>query len=280
MQTLSPPPVVVGVSGSPASQWAVEAGAREAAMHGCPVHLVHVFNWLPTFSRPGEAVPRPDREELLRRAVVVAAREAPAATITTHVLEGSAVTGLLRNSRTAAMIVIGDGRLCDRVCLPHDAVAAQVAARALCTVMVTRAAPPSGGPILAGVTASASGERTLDFAFDAAARHQTSVLVVHAWDGESRDRDQCVSALTDLVAARENKYGVEAHLRVLTGDPIPVLRRASEEAALVVVGARGDRAYRGLLGSASQTLLHHSPAPVVIVRGLMPAVVHAASTPG
>ncbi|RZU53220.1 nucleotide-binding universal stress UspA family protein [Krasilnikovia cinnamomea] len=271
----SRPSVVAGVSGSPSSQRAVEAAAREAARHGCPLHLVHAFNWLPTLTALASVNPGPAGQKLVRAAAAAAARVAPDLSVTTQLVEGSAVTGLLRKSHAAAMTVIGDGDLNSRICLPRDAVATQIVARAPCSVMVTRAAPLSDGPVLVGVNGSAASELALDFAFDAAAQRTTNLIIVHVWDSATcteQDHALRVSALARLVAAREDRYPLAADVRVLEGEPATVLRYVAQDAGLVVVGARGRQAYGGLLGSVAQTLLHHSPAPVVIVRGLMPTM--------
>jgi nitroreductase len=55
---------------------------------------------------------------------------------------------------------------------------------------------------------------------------------------------------------------------LLRGDPAAVLRRESAAAALLVMGAGSDRPYGGLPGTVTQCLLRHSPAPLLIVRGV------------
>ncbi|GIF12867.1 universal stress protein [Actinoplanes teichomyceticus] len=255
MNPSSSPPVIAGVSGSPASCRAVEAAAREAATRGCPLHLVHAINCPPcTTDHPRAA------GDLLQQAVATATATAPGLAIVTELVEGYPVTGLLRRCRHAELTVIGDGGLNDQVCLPADAVAVQIAARSFGTVMVTRAAPAPAGPILVGVDGAGAPDPLLDFAFDEAASRRTGLLVIHV--GEDRDRE-----LDEVVATRALKRGVQAQVRVLGGDPTAVLRRESQESSLIVVGARGRQPYHGLLGSVAQTLLHHGRGPIVVVRG-------------
>jgi nucleotide-binding universal stress UspA family protein len=74
-----------------------------------------------------------------------------------------------------------------------------------------------------------------------------------------------------MVHAVARRLGLgEARTRVLIGQPGPELcRLAAEEAAdVVVVGSHGRGVLkRVLLGSVSDYLVHHSPCPVLVVRG-------------
>ncbi|GGN09075.1 nucleotide-binding universal stress UspA family protein [Actinoplanes campanulatus] len=253
--------IVAGVNDSPASREAVRTGAREAARRGCRLELVHAFNWEPAIAPEGGL----GREELLERAVADARDAAPGVPIETRLFEGSAEAGLLSRSRVAALTVIGDGGLHDRTCLPLEALTVQVAARAAGTVLVTPAAAPEAGPVVVGVNASATAEQALEFAFDSAAGRDAGLMVVRAWDrdGEEDPRATLLAAVGPL----ESRYGLRACVRVVEDDPCTALRTAAQGAGLVVVGARGRHPYAGLLGWVAQTLLHHSSAPVALVRG-------------
>ncbi|MFD1371055.1 universal stress protein [Actinoplanes sichuanensis] len=143
--------------------------------------------------------------------------------------------------------------------------AVQLAARAFGSVVVTRAWPAPEGPVLVGVDGSAAAEPVLDFAFDAAAQRRHWLLVVHVLESGNR-----ADALERMVASRALASGIDARLRVLDGDPTAVMARESQEASLIVVGARGRAPFHGLLGSVAQTLLHHGRASVAVVRGTVP----------
>lgn len=285
MQSPRSVPVVVGVDGSPSSLSATLLAARHAAAYECPLHIVHAFNWLPRRPAPIDAGwrgtdtetvtgPGATAKDVIRRAVSAAHTAAPGVVITTRLLEGAATSTLLREARLAALIAVGDGGLSTRVCLPTHSVAVHIAARAACSVLVARSAAPSGGPIVVGVNGSPSSERALDFAFDLAARRRAELVVVRASmpipGAGTRDYDE-LRVLVDLVAPREDKYRLTARVRLQRGEPEAVLVAASTRARLIIIGARGRQPYRGLLGSAAQTLLHHSPAPIILVRGLMRA---------
>jgi nucleotide-binding universal stress UspA family protein len=275
MKPSSGAPVVVGVDGSASSLSAVRSAARQASLHRCPLRVVHAFNWLPSQPEPADPNPRRTANELIQRAVTLARTTSPPLTITSRILEGPATVALLQQARGAALLVIGDGGMSAHVCLQTHSSAVQVAARARCSMLVTRAKPPRRGPILVGVDGSPASEQVLDFAFDTAARSRSDLIVVNAWNtripADIDDADR-IRDLAELIALRENKYHISPHLRILRGDPVTVLRDESQQAALVIVGARGEHPYGGLLGSIAQTLLHHSPVPLILVRGPMPAL--------
>jgi nucleotide-binding universal stress UspA family protein len=61
---------------------------------------------------------------------------------------------------------------------------------------------------------------------------------------------------------------VELHKVVVEADPVSALLKRSDQAALIVVGARGHGPLGSVLvGSVSQRLVHHARIPVVVVHG-------------
>jgi len=272
MKPSSMAPVVVGVDGSASSLSAVAAGARHALLYGCPLLIVHSFNWLPRQPKHIDPHPADTANSLIQQAATTARKVYPDLAITTRIMEGDPAATLLRQARCAAALAIGDGGLSSHICLPTHTSAVHIAARAPCTVLIARATPPpSRGPILVGVNASPASERALDFAFDTAARRGGDLVVVRAETAATgAGTTDPARDLADLVAPRQNKYHVAAHIRVLQGDPASVLVAESKRAGLVIIGARSQQPYGGLLGSAAQALLHHCPAPLILVRGLMP----------
>lgn len=265
MITVPMPPVVVGVDGTCAGLTAVAAGAKQALMYGLELRLVHVCNWMPTMS-PDR--PRRPAAAVLAEAIGIADDVAPGVTLRTRLQEGEPSMVLLREARTATMIVVGDGWLCHPGCPPIDACALQLAGRAQCNVMVTRAIPHEPGPIVVGVDDSSTSGRVLTFAFNAAARCGTDVVAVRAEDPEATDEElaDLSAKLRAAVQWRETAYGRAAHIVTARGDPADALLHEAENAGLLVVGVRGDRPYGGLPGSVTQVMLHHAPSPVVVVR--------------
>lgn len=265
-------PVVVGVDDSPLSLTAVRLAAREAAAHDRPLRIVHTFNWIAAPTEPTPEEPRRPAERLLARCADAAAEAQPGITTSCALIEGAVLTTLLRESGSAALLVIGDGGLGRDPAVPadSDATAVQIAARAGCTVLVGRDRLPAAGSVLVGVDGSPASLSALDFAFDTACRRTVDLVVVQVWDAvDSTGRlpPEAADRLAEAMAPWQRKYpsvAVTQHVRA--GDPESALLDEASRAQAVVVSARGDEPWRGMLGAVSQAMLYHSPAPVFVVR--------------
>ncbi|WP_331214032.1 universal stress protein [Plantactinospora sonchi] len=266
------PVVVVGVDGSRLSLTAVRMAALEAGRHSRPLRVVHAFNWVADPSEPMPAEPRRPAEELLQHAIAVASQTRPEVPVSTALIEGPVITTLLRESGSAALLVIGDGGLTLNPDVPadSDATAVQIAARAGCSVLVVREDQPSPGPVMVGVDGSASSLCALDYAFDTATRRAAELVVVQVWDPDERTGEvpaEAAGQLAEAVAPWQRKYpSVSVRQEVRTGAPEAALLEEARRAEVVVVSARGDEPWRGMLGAVSQAMLYHSPAPVIVVR--------------
>ncbi|MBM7076021.1 universal stress protein [Micromonospora humida] len=262
-------PVVVGVGPAPADLAVVRLAAREAAAHGRGLTLLHAFNWEAALAGPAVAGSRDVAEELVARAATAANEVEPAVPVSGEIVEGAPVEALIRRSGTAFLAAIGDGGMAGcGGCVPADAPAVQLAARAGCPVLVVRRDPPPPGPVLVGVDGSPSSRAALDFAFDCAARRRARVIAVRAVEPGHPD-DDVLGALVAEAGRQHPQVPAECH--TVRGDPGTVLVEQSRSAQVALVGARGDQPGRGLLGEVSQTLLYHAPAPVIVVRGLVSA---------
>ena len=73
-------------------------------------------------------------------------------------------------------------------------------------------------------------------------------------------------ALDETLATLSDEDRARVTPRLEHGPSRPVLRRAAEQAAMVVVGTRGHSTLlHRLLGSSVTYLLHHQPTAVVVV---------------
>ncbi len=139
--------------------------------------------------------------------------------------------------------------------------------------------------ILVGVDGSDTSRRALEWAYDEAANHGASLVVVATWHPPAlpmtppygsippegygdQPRREALDRLERFTSALVPKDpAVDVRTRVDEGDPAKVLIEQSKEADLVVVGSRGHGGFVGmLLGSVSQHLVAHAQCPVVVVR--------------
>jgi nucleotide-binding universal stress UspA family protein len=282
-------PVVVGVDGSACSLDAVDLAAREADLHRRPLRVVYAFIW-PYLGVPlGPSPVGPPNGGLLsdaNRIVEEALARARAATPTVDVT-GAAVTGapaavLIEQSRTAAVLVVGDRGLGGFTGLLVGSVAVQLAAHAACPVLVARGRPQPTGDVLLGVDGSPKNDRAVGFAFDEASRRGCPLTAVHTWthpvstgpgdmlplvyDVADIEEEEARILEEALAGWREKYPDVELRRRLVHGGVRRTLIEATSRAQLAVVGTRGRGGFTGLvLGSVSQAVLHHAGCPVAIV---------------
>ena len=132
--------------------------------------------------------------------------------------------------------------------------------------------------IVVGVDGSAPSRRALEWAVEEARLRGGEVQAVTAWafppvtvgmEGLIHDPDifpQTARRLQDEALKRVDSKGVPVSGEIGQGSAAAVLLRAAEDADLLVVGSRGLGGFTGLLlGSVSTQLVHHSPAPVLVV---------------
>ncbi|KOX10381.1 universal stress protein [Micromonospora profundi] len=260
--------VLVGL-GSEHDLAVVEQATREAAGHGRALHLLHVFNWQAAFSADTVAAPRQQAEELITQAAQLAHRIEPDLTVNAEIVEGAMLPTLIRRSETAFLLAVGDsGMAGSGQGVPAETSAVQLAARAGCPLLVVRREPPPQGPVLVGVDGSPSSHLALRWALACAARRDTPLLAMRVAETDE-DTDAVAEQLGEAMDRHAHHHPeVSTECRVVRGDPGKVLVDTSRSAQVVLVAARGDEPGRAILGAVAQSLLYHSPAPVVVVRGL------------
>src|SRR5687768_5950378 len=159
MRMPGPAPVVVGVNGASSGLAAVRLGAREAMARGQPLRILHVFAWPGGRSfddAPDWASARHEAALIVADAVATASRTVPGVQVEGLLMDGAPVRVLLRQSRTASLLVLGDDDLALSPRLPFDSVLVQTVSRARCPVVVSRGNRPPSGALLAAVDGSPS----------------------------------------------------------------------------------------------------------------------------
>jgi len=229
----------------------------------------------------------------------------PGLEVRTHQVPLGGAPALIDASGRAAVVVVGHRGLGGFAELLLGSVGAQVSAHARCPVVVYR--PPAvgtgavladpeasagegghlsygtDGPVVVGVDGSATGAPAIDFAFAEASARGVPLVAVHVYWARARDTLRHPDADADAQAEAEAHHvlysalaphhtrfpAVEVRRQLTHGlDPEHSLVEASRKAALVVVGSRGRGGFTGLLlGSVSQTLIHHAQCPVAVVHG-------------
>jgi nucleotide-binding universal stress UspA family protein len=290
-----PRPVAAGVDGSTSSIRAVQWAARQAALWGVPLRLVHAHVW-PLIHQPSLAgLTGHDLQALLnlgynwlRRAADAATGAVPDIDVNTELVTSAAAPLLIHESADARLVVVGSRGLGGFTGLLVGSNAVALSAHARSPVAVIRtpgddAEPPRSGPVVLGVNGSPTNdEAAIAFAYEAAAQRQVPLTAVHAWtDVTSQpsflpplDHNWPVIAdderrlLAERLAGWQQKYpDVQVEHVVTEGRPADSLLQAAQGAQLVVVGTRGRGGLRGLfLGSTCHALLHHAACPVIVAR--------------
>ncbi|TCC30773.1 universal stress protein [Kribbella speibonae] len=249
-------PVVVGIDGSPAADAAIKWGTTEAAALRSPLHLVYAVT---AGSPPSQA------GEVVYKAVAQARGLMPGITIDSRIETGSPSAALVKASGSAAVVVIGSRGLGVMIGALVGSTGLDLAANARCPVVVVRPdlGAMEGSRVVIGYDGSPAGDSALDFGIEHARRHDLAVRVVAAQPTGTELHRITEEELREAVRARGAQ---EAELIHITGHPAEHLLRLSSDAALIVLGARGRGGFAGMLiGSVSQTVLHHADCPVAII---------------
>nr|WP_258545090.1 universal stress protein [Micromonospora provocatoris] len=185
-----------------------------------------------------------------------------------RIVEGSPVEALLRVADTAFLIALGEGAC------PPTRTAYRPTHRPWTWPPGPVARCWSGGPSRPARPAARRLRRVAQlagprsgYAFDCAQHRGARLLAVQVIEPESGDRGD--GRLEEAVTRTARRYPrVAADCETVHGDPKSVLLDRSRAAQLAVVAAWGDGPVGSTLGAVSQSLLYHSPAPLIVVRGV------------
>ncbi|AXE25453.1 universal stress protein [Streptomyces globosus] len=282
--------ITVGVDGSAESLAAADWAAREAALRGMPLRIVHAWLW-----QPLEVPVVQDRETqaasartVLREAETHVAGRHPDLAVTAEVVEDTAVAALLREAEASEMLVLGSRGHGALVGFLLGSYGQQVIAAAKRPVVSVRARggqmQAEGGDIVVGQQGSPEDSgAVLGFAFEEAAARGAGLRAVRAWSlpsvfayspGSMRLVDEAgglepfeKKALAEALAPWRKRFPdvpVTEHVEI--GSAGQVLLSAVSGARLLVVGRRTRRTPVGpRIGSVAHAALHHAPCPVAVV---------------
>ncbi|MFI2414385.1 universal stress protein [Streptomyces sp. NPDC018947] len=297
-----PRTITVGLDGSPESRAAAEWAAREAALRGLRVRLLHVrqpdpepvarapFLGAETLQHFSERVPRETAEGLGLRhpgvEVIIEQRTGAPADVLADAADG------------AELLVLGSRALGRLGGFLVGSVGQSVIARTDVPVVLVRAgetasdehvADPTGipsaatafRPVVLGLDTASPDDTVIAFAFEAALGRDTALHVVQGWSlppyylyslaaGVDTSADVAAQQAAELAAVlrpwRQKYPDVEVVETSRLDSPANLLIDASRDASLVVVGRRVRRRPFGVhIGAVTHAVLHHATAPVAVV---------------
>ncbi|MEV0804692.1 universal stress protein [Kribbella sp. NPDC050281] len=263
--------VVAGIDGSPAAEIAIRWAATEAAARGAELRLVHAFVW-PLFHLPlgaSEAAPglRAAADRIVRESVESARKFEPGITVEGLRADGFPAPVLIEASTDADLVVIGTRGLGVTLGALIGSTGLDLTANAHCPVVIVHPGETTAteldavpGPVVIGYDGSSPSLKALDFGLEYARRHSLPVRVIAA----RHLADDAVHDPESELAARDG--GSDADIVRVTGHPAEEILRLSANASLIVLGSRGRGGFAGMmLGSVSQTVLHHATSPVAVI---------------
>ena len=276
--------IVVGVTDRGENTDALKFAAREAAVLGCDVVLVHVVH--PTLPPYPDSLrlPHDSWEAVGRRILEDVTEEFRALStgtigLTVRVLSGHPGTVFGELSAEASMMVLQHRDLSRVHRITTGSTVSSVTAHARCPVVSVPAHSPAHGDravVTAGLHADGGPAGVLEAAFAEASLHRAALRLVHAvklapaydvvlpevgWIAEAE------AAIGRAAADMTAKYPeVDAEVEVRHDWPHDVLTRVSAQSDLLVVGRHGHHhLLQPRLGSLTRSAINHALCPVMIV---------------
>lgn len=277
--------IVVAVDGRPGSAGALKYAVDEAIRGDHSLHLVHVW---PGYARD-DLVPvvawaalQAEARAVLKQSAALAGDLAPGREITTELVVGPRIAGVLAAARGGRLMVVGRSPH-HRVEAPGGGTPSALATRAASPVVVvpsTWSPGPGPGRIVVAMKSRTHARELLSHAFDIARDRDARVEVVTAWElyDPTMDREEArdhaaeweaegVRVLDGLVAEWRGAFPtVPVDVRVIHGRAASVLEQASADADLLLIARRQHFVPPyGRLGSTAHRVLRTSRCPVQVV---------------
>lgn len=292
--------VVLAVDGKPGSAGALRYSVDQAVRGGDSLHLVHLWpGHLPQDLVPvvAWAALRAEGRKVLDRSTASARDIAPGLEITTELVVGPPVAGVLAAVRGGRLLVVGRSPR-HRVEAPGGGTPAALATRAECPVVVVPSSwteGPAVGRIVVALKSHTHARELLSHAFEIAQQRDARIVVVTAWElyDPTMDREEFTEhaaeweteglrVLDGLVEEWRSSYPrVPVDLRVTHGRAATVLQHASADADLLLLARRLHFVPPfGRLGATAHSVLRTSRCPVEVVPAGVVARVPALSSAG
>jgi nucleotide-binding universal stress UspA family protein len=268
--------VAVGVDGSPVSTRALDKAADEATRRNCALRVVYAVS---------------DRDEappILHYAERRVADRHPGLRVETEATEGGVVRALTEAGESAALVVVGHRDLGGLAGLVLGSVSLRLAARTRVPLLVVRGdhAAEEGGDVLLGLRDTH--DRGAAVHAFREAEHRAARLRVLRRDGHNgdepsaplpggphagpaprgpvlRERAATNPSSSGVALARELYPTVEVDTRTTRAPLSRALPRATDGAAVVVIGTRPRIRPFPRPGGLAHALLHRSHCPVLLV---------------
>jgi nucleotide-binding universal stress UspA family protein len=283
--------VVVGTDGSGPAAAALVWALQEAHRCRLPLHVIAAWSptrdsqetqWLATMTSVSELkATLTDELDVAVRAVVERSGQ-HVVPVSTRVVYGHPAKALIDESGDDRLLVVGSRGRGAMAGLVLGSVSQACAQYAHGPVVVVRGAAPTDGAgrVVVGVDGSAESLVALQFAAAAARRRGTPLQVVHVWQDTDHGAHGRLGPLHESARAQADREwqsilrstlavapDVEIISSHVTGYAPSVLLKASEGAALLVVGSRGHGGWAGLmLGSVSLRCITSAACPVAVIR--------------
>jgi nucleotide-binding universal stress UspA family protein len=259
--------VVVGVDGSECALRAVRWAAREAALRGAPLRIVHAASYLGRGGASGPPLELARARSITAQAFTVARHTEHDLRASTEVVPGDPVGTLLRAAAASQLVVLGSsttGAADELVLAP---VAARLAARSPQPVIVVprrRTGPPVGRPVVAvlGIGDPEDDEAVAEFAATAARRAGVSLTVL-----QTRPTARTEAATwTDVPTEWSRRQpDLEVHRTELPRASAGDLLSAACPAPLLVLSAGHGHLLHRTLDGPHRWLLRHCTSPMALV---------------
>jgi nucleotide-binding universal stress UspA family protein len=269
------PEVVVGVDGSKTSLSAVHWAAREAAVRGAPLRIVHAAPYLGRPGTPGGAPPELPRARRITAAAYTAARHtAPATPVVTEIVQEEPVAALLRAGEAGQLLVLGISTTGAVDELVLASLTQRVAARSTRPVAVVPRSRPEDTtrrPVVALVARDgAAGDAVAAFAAAAARRAGRPLCLLDTRDAAPANADRWAGRFPDIEVRHISMPGASAVDLLDTACPTPLL----------VLPAGRPRLLHPSPERLHRWLLRHCTCPMALVPSSWSTADQQAGSPG